>query len=462
MAEWTAKYINDLPDSSFAAIEPGGKRDGEGKTVPRGLRHFPYRDASGKVDLPHLRNALARLPQSNLPSDLKAKAKRVLEAAATKAGVGDRARLALCEPGQAEGRVEAGKWVKDVIRIGKWTLPDGRPFDVTRERMDRWIEKFRAMRADGVRIPMPVDHSDDSAENWGFVEDLWRAGDTLYCRADIPLPRDEEKLGRTIREVSICVEPEWTDSTGKVWKDFVAHVAPCTEPVINGQSNWMRVAAKREQGNEIVICRKEKDRMDWKTKLAELLKLEKPEGMSDEDVLKAVETKLGDHTETLRRAKGERDKAIEAVQLRQARIEELEAKVAQLEKGDEPPKESEREVELRRRVEAMEDKAAEAEVLAAVKCGRIVEKVKEDARLLLRSEHAQLGRKGETPVACSAAFRRVLDSLPEGASLDLEERAKRTVELRNPNAGDGRSAEEKAKAGRAAARRVQGRDQDKA
>ena len=86
-AEWTARYINDLPDSAFLYIEPGGKKDEEGKTTPRRLRHFPYRDASGKIDLPHLRNALARIPQSKLSKAIKerlaAKARRLLEKAKT-------------------------------------------------------------------------------------------------------------------------------------------------------------------------------------------------------------------------------------------------------------------------------------------------------------------------------------------------------------------------------------------
>jgi len=59
-AKWTRAYINDLPDSAFAVIEPGGKKDETGRTVPRSLRHLPYKDASGKVDIPHLRNAWAR------------------------------------------------------------------------------------------------------------------------------------------------------------------------------------------------------------------------------------------------------------------------------------------------------------------------------------------------------------------------------------------------------------------
>lgn len=82
-AVWTAAYINDLPDSAFLYVESGGSKDSEGKTTPRSLRHFPYKDAAGAVDLPHLRNALSRIPQSNLPQDVKdrlaAKAQRILD-----------------------------------------------------------------------------------------------------------------------------------------------------------------------------------------------------------------------------------------------------------------------------------------------------------------------------------------------------------------------------------------------
>lgn len=83
-AVWSASYVNDLPDSAFLYIESGGDHDTDGKTTPRSLRHFPYKDASGAVDLPHLRNALARIPQSDLPQSIQesltAKAQRILDA----------------------------------------------------------------------------------------------------------------------------------------------------------------------------------------------------------------------------------------------------------------------------------------------------------------------------------------------------------------------------------------------
>jgi hypothetical protein len=73
----SSKEQNDLPDSDFAYIEPGGEKDEDGKTKPRSLRHFPIQDAA------HTRNALARAPQS--PFGKKAMPK--ILAAAKKFGI---------------------------------------------------------------------------------------------------------------------------------------------------------------------------------------------------------------------------------------------------------------------------------------------------------------------------------------------------------------------------------------
>jgi len=88
-ADWDQQYINDLPDEAFAFIEPGGEKDELGKTVPRTLRHLPYRNVSGSINLDHLRNALARLDQTSLSQEGKTEAKRTLDAAALEAGVGE-------------------------------------------------------------------------------------------------------------------------------------------------------------------------------------------------------------------------------------------------------------------------------------------------------------------------------------------------------------------------------------
>lgn len=96
-AVWSTAYVNDLPDSSFLFVEAGDK-DGEGKTTPRSKRHFPYKDANGSVDLPHLRNAIARIPQSNAPG-LTPEKKQALQ---------DRARRMLATSNKAGRRMGSG------------------------------------------------------------------------------------------------------------------------------------------------------------------------------------------------------------------------------------------------------------------------------------------------------------------------------------------------------------------
>lgn len=59
-AVWSTAYKNALPDSAFLYIESGGKKDQDGKTAPRSLRHFPVVDADGKPDAIHLRNAISQ------------------------------------------------------------------------------------------------------------------------------------------------------------------------------------------------------------------------------------------------------------------------------------------------------------------------------------------------------------------------------------------------------------------
>lgn len=80
-AKMTRKEINDLPDSDFAYIEPGGKKDASGKTEPRSLRHLPINDAA------HVRNALARLSQTDISPEARKSALKKIKARAKKFGI---------------------------------------------------------------------------------------------------------------------------------------------------------------------------------------------------------------------------------------------------------------------------------------------------------------------------------------------------------------------------------------
>lgn len=110
-AFWTAKYINDLPDVVFAVISAGGEKDDEGKTTPRSLRHLPHHGSGAKsgdehtsVDMPHLRNALARLSQTDLTAAEKSKAQKHLERHAKVLEIGGRKEM-----GDSEKTIEQYK-----------------------------------------------------------------------------------------------------------------------------------------------------------------------------------------------------------------------------------------------------------------------------------------------------------------------------------------------------------------
>lgn len=83
-AKLTGSARNNLPDSAFACIMPGGKKDAGGKTTPRRLRRFPIHDKA------HIRAALSRLPQAK--PNVAACARSKVLAAARGAGIGKPAK----------------------------------------------------------------------------------------------------------------------------------------------------------------------------------------------------------------------------------------------------------------------------------------------------------------------------------------------------------------------------------
>ncbi len=65
-APWDAAFVATLPDNAFAVIEGDGTatKDDTGRTVPRGLRHYPHHNQDGSVDAAHLAHALEHAAQS--------------------------------------------------------------------------------------------------------------------------------------------------------------------------------------------------------------------------------------------------------------------------------------------------------------------------------------------------------------------------------------------------------------
>lgn len=80
MAKLDAATESAIPDAKFAAVYTTTSTK-NGRTVRTRVRKLPIHDAA------HVRNALARLDQTDLPSGVKASAARKIAAAAEKFGV---------------------------------------------------------------------------------------------------------------------------------------------------------------------------------------------------------------------------------------------------------------------------------------------------------------------------------------------------------------------------------------
>ena len=76
--KWDTKYVNSLPDAAFAIVYTKGKT--KIRKLPHHNKNVKSPTENSSVDIPHLRNALARVNQiKDTPASIVSKAKTHLE-----------------------------------------------------------------------------------------------------------------------------------------------------------------------------------------------------------------------------------------------------------------------------------------------------------------------------------------------------------------------------------------------
>ena len=148
--------MNDLPNSAFAYIEPGGEKDEDGKTTPRTSRHFAIHDKA------HVKNALARLSSSPFGD----KAKSAVHAAAKKFGiaVGDNGAQANAAKQISEMRASGSyKDIRDLLEgaVGEKFGGEDGVYTYISDFSDSWVvyeqngEKFQVTyEVDGATVTL--------------------------------------------------------------------------------------------------------------------------------------------------------------------------------------------------------------------------------------------------------------------------------------------------------------------
>ncbi len=153
-------------------------------------------------------------------------------------------RVALLEEESGGGRV----FEKELIRAGMWVHPSRKfRLQVTRERMRKWIQRFKEMLANGLKVPVPFGHSYSPRDNAGFLEELRLVGNALLGRIRIPNLEDAEKVGSTIKDVSLSIDPDFRDGKGKRYGEVIEHVALTNYPVVTAQRDFVAVPMGNER-----------------------------------------------------------------------------------------------------------------------------------------------------------------------------------------------------------------------
>lgn len=187
--QWTTAYVNALPDSAFLYIAPGGTKT-DGRT-DGAHRYFPVKDASGKVDVPHLKNALARIPQaSSIPASARetamTKAKAMMAAHPDTGSGTTKEYEGTAGSGRAREHLPAETEYRSLTFELRSEGPDGRtligravPYGPTTTLPDGRLERF---------MPGAFAHQVAAADQWGQV----RVFDAHSSRID-----GRQALGKT-------------------------------------------------------------------------------------------------------------------------------------------------------------------------------------------------------------------------------------------------------------------------
>ena len=128
----------------------------------------------------------------------------------------------------------------------------------TPEVIKHFHDSGKAMLADKLSIPVPLEHQPDSLRpltaaelaatqlkhNAGFVNDyrIDRTGG-FWAQVNVEDEDTYRKLPRTIKFVSPYIVPEVVDGNGKKWQNVITHVALTSRPRITKQKPFEAVAA---------------------------------------------------------------------------------------------------------------------------------------------------------------------------------------------------------------------------
>jgi hypothetical protein len=139
---------------------------------------------------------------------------------------------------------------KHILKLGHFVKKtDGLRFSIGEREFDHFEKTFAKMQENGVKVPLPLGHTDDDHKNRGWVVGIERnQDDPRYLDAIVEC--DHPELIKE-NDVSVFVPPEFTDGEGNTYVRPIRHLALTPYPVIPGLGNFQAISASFESPLEL-------------------------------------------------------------------------------------------------------------------------------------------------------------------------------------------------------------------
>ena len=140
------------------------------------------------------------------------------------------------------------RFTKEIVKAGTF-VKDGDAFNIDGALLDTFVASFGKMKAAGVKVPLPAGHTTKAEANQGWVEDIFREGDSLVATIEAV---GQDAIAMAARnDVSIGATKDFVDGKGNAYPWAITHVALTPVPVVPGMSGFVQIAASQDGGEPI-------------------------------------------------------------------------------------------------------------------------------------------------------------------------------------------------------------------
>jgi hypothetical protein len=155
-------------------------------------------------------------------------------------------------PMEKDGNRIAYKW-KESLPLGQYRDKDGKPFEVTPQRVETLVRNFNRAKAKGFTPPIIDQHEKRGAASYGFIVDA-RKGSNGSLELLHQFVGDDAILASARNKTSICTVGDVTDETGESFSELIDHQALIPDPQLNNLSDFTpALAASRGQSQQPVV-----------------------------------------------------------------------------------------------------------------------------------------------------------------------------------------------------------------